>query len=468
MSGAEIDPEVEHHTVVIIGAGQAGLSASWHLTQQGVEHVLLERGTIAHEWKDGRWDNFTLVTPNWQCALPGYEYAGDDREGFMKRDLVYDFVRDYASTFRAPVREHVEVVELTEGATGGFALDTTAGRLTADSVVVATGGYHKPIIPASAERLPRWITQVHSSEYKNAADLPPGAILVVGTGQSGAQIAEDLHLEGRKVHLAVGGAPRAPRFYRGRDSLDWLNEMGVYDIPVQLQPGGLAAREKTNHYFTGRDGGRDIDLRQFALEGMRLYGRLSRANGSTLQFAPTLAESLDYADSVAESIKNDIDGYISREGISAPVEERYVPVWHPPFEATELDLAINEVSTIIWSIGYRADYSWIRVGVFDGVGQPTHTRGVTGVPGLYFLGLPWLYTWGSGRFAGIARDAEYVARSIVGPGFGARAAAAAAAVPYEQTAAGADAPSDAADPGAVTAAADAAAAPETISSGAAG
>ncbi|RFA09110.1 FAD-dependent oxidoreductase [Subtercola boreus] len=424
-----VDPaSPQHHAVVIIGAGQAGLSASWHLTQQGIEHVLLERGTIAHEWKDGRWDNFTLVTPNWQCRLPGHEYAGDDPDGFMKRDLVYDFVREYAELFGAPVRENVSVDQLTEGAAGGFALSTSAGPMTADNVIVATGGYHKPIIPASAERLPPWITQVHSSEYKNAGALPPGAVLVVGTGQSGAQIAEDLHLEGRKVHLAVGGAPRAPRFYRGRDSLDWLNEMGVYDIPVQLQPGGLAAREKTNHYFTGRDGGRDIDLRQFALEGMRLYGRLKRANGTSLQFAPNLAASLDYADSVAESIKNDIDRYIAREGIEAPTEAPYVPVWHPPFEATELDLAINEVSTIIWSIGYRADYSWIRVGVFDGLGQPTHTRGVTGIPGLYFLGLPWLHTWGSGRFAGIARDAEYVAGAI-GGALGGSAAVAGAAAP---------------------------------------
>lgn len=403
---------VEHHDVVVIGAGQAGLSISWHLTAREVDHVVLERDTVAHEWRDTRWDNFTLVTPNWQCVLPGYSYQGKDPHGFMARDEVYAWVRNYADSFGAPVREHVTVTGVTVAQDGGFDIETTSGPFHADQVVVAVGGYHTPTVPRFAERLPRSILQLHSAEYRSAADLPAGEVLVVGTGQSGAQIAEDLHLEGRRVHLAVGNAPRVARFYRGRDCVAWLQDMGHYDIPIQDQPGGLGKRENTNHYVTGRDGGRDIDLRQFALDGMALYGRMVEVADGTAHFEPSLEESLDAADAVSESIKDSIDAYIAREGIQAPVEPRYRPVWRPEQEITELDLTASGITSVVWSVGFRTDYRWLQVGVFDGEGHPCHNRGVTTTPGLYFLGLPWLHTWGSGRFAAIARDAEHLADQI--------------------------------------------------------
>ncbi|MBY6365837.1 MSMEG_0569 family flavin-dependent oxidoreductase [Rhodococcoides corynebacterioides] len=403
----------EHHTAVVIGAGQAGLSMSWHLTQRGVDHVVLERDTTAHEWIDGRWDNFTLVTPNWQCVLPGYAYDGDDPDGFMTRDLVYDFVRRYADSFDAPVREHVAVHSLRQRLGGGYHLETSAGAMTADQVVVAVGGYHLPSIPRLAERISPDVTQIHSSRYRSGAALPDGAVLVVGTGQSGAQIAEDLHLEGRQVHLVAGSAPRVARFYRGRDCVAWLQDMGVYDVSIADHAGGLAKRESTNHYVTGRDGGRDIDLRAFALEGMRLYGRLTDVDADgVLRFAPTLEQSLDAADAVADGIKNDIDAYVAAAGIDAPTEPRYTPVWRPDVEPTELDLAAAGITSVVWAVGFRRDYRWVKVGVFDGEGHPAHVRGVTGAEGLCFLGLPWQNTWGSGRFAAIARDAEYLAEHL--------------------------------------------------------
>lgn len=403
----------EHHSVVVIGGGQAGLSISWHLTRLGLEHVVLDRETTGHEWRSGRWENFTLVTPNWQCQLPGYSYAGDDPDGFMPREDVHDFVRGYAASFGAPVRERVAVTSLRqEPGRTGFALSTTAGELTADQVVIATGGYHLPIVPTLAERLPADLHQIHSSEYKSSSQLPEGAVLVVGSGQSGAQIAEDLHLEGRQVHLAVGGAPRVARFYRGRDCVAWLDDLGTYDVPVQAQPNGLAARDKTNHYVTGRDGGRDIDLRAFATQGMQLHGRVVGGSGHQLQLAPGLERSLDAADAVMEGIKDLIDAHIERQGIVAPAEARYTPQWRPQSEHTELDLAAAGITSVVWCIGYRADYRWVQVGVFDGLGAVRHERGVTGVPGLYFLGLPWLHTWGSGRFAGVARDAEHLAEAL--------------------------------------------------------
>jgi putative flavoprotein involved in K+ transport len=403
----------EHHDVVIVGAGQAGLSLSWHLTQSGVDHVLLERTGVASDWKQRRWDNFTLVTPNWQCQLPGYAYSGPAPDGFMGRDDVFAFVRDYAASFNAPVRTGVEVTEVIRTADGVYRITSTAGVMTAGNVVIATGGYHRPTMPAAAQKLDAAINQLHSANYRSAEALPDGAVLVVGSGQSGAQIAEDLHLAGRPVHLAVGSAPRVARFYRGRDCVAWLHDMGTYDVPVENQPGGLTKREKTNHYVTGRDGGRDIDLRRFALEGMKLYGRLDEVHPTSLTFQPTLESALNGADSVAESIKDMIDSYIAQAGIDAPVEDCYVPVWKPEEEITALDLPAAGITTVVWAVGFQSDYSWVKIGVFDGSGHPTHSRGVTAVPGLYFLGLPWLHTWGSGRFAGIARDAAHLADDIV-------------------------------------------------------
>lgn len=405
-------------SVAIVGGGQAGLSTSWYLTRAGVDHVILEAETLVHEWRDRRWDNFTLVTPNWHCRLPGYAYDGPDPDGFMTRDQVVDWLSGYAPTFDPPVVEHTRVTALTEREGGGFVLVTSgpSGEETweSDHVVVATGGYHLPIVPPWAAALDPSIVQMQSADYRNAAQLPDGAVLVVGSGQSGAQIAEDLHLEGRQVHLALGDAPRVARFYRGRDCMTWLAEMGLYDTPVTQYPGGLAAREKTNHYVTGRDGGRDIDLRQFAREGMRLYGLLDGGRGTTLSFQPTLIAALDGADAVYNSICRDIDRHIEAQGIDAPPGTPYEPVWEPEDEPTALDLAEAGVTSVVWAIGYRPDYRWVQVGVFDGTGRPTHTRGVTAVPGLYFLGLPWLHTWGSGRFHGISRDAEHVAGCITG------------------------------------------------------
>lgn len=407
----------QHTPVAIIGAGQAGLSVSWYLTGAGVDHLVLEAKTPVHAWTDNRWDNFTLVTPNWHCRLPGYNYDGPDPDGFMTRDQVVAWLEGWLQTFHAPVRTHTRVTQLHNRAEGGFELTlaTDAGEetLTCDHAVVATGGYPLPITPAFAGFLDPSITQIHSEQYRNADQLPEGAVLVVGTGQSGAQIAEDLHLEGRQVHLAVGNAPRVARFYRGRDCMTWLSDMGLYDKAAQEYPGGKAAIEKTNHYVTGRDGGRDIDLRQFAADGMRLYGTLVDGMDSTLTFAPTLTKHLDYADSVYNSICGDIDAYIEREVVDAPAAQRYTPVWAPETDPTALDLAAEGVTSIVWAIGYRPDYRWIQASVFDGGGRPMQTRGVTNVDGLSFIGLPWMHTWGSGRFLGIDRDAQHIAATIL-------------------------------------------------------
>jgi putative flavoprotein involved in K+ transport len=294
----------------------------------------------------------------------------------------------------------------------GFRLEATDGIHFTEQVVIATGGYQVPVIPRCAERLPDDIVQIHSSLYGNPDQLPPGAVLVVGSGQSGCQIAEDLHLAGRKVHLCVGDAPRVARRYRGKDVVEWLHLMGYYELPVHEHPLREGVRDKTNHYVTGRDGGRDIDLRQRALEGMELYGRLLDVRGDRLILADDLTSCLDQADQVSESIKTSIDGFIAKNAIAAPDEARYRPLWAPRQERPQLDFRAAGITSIVWCIGFRADHGWIDLPVFNGRGHPVHIRGVTPVPGLYFLGLPWLYTWGSGRFSGVARDAEYLAEHI--------------------------------------------------------
>jgi putative flavoprotein involved in K+ transport len=408
-----------HHPVVVIGGGQAGLSTSWWLNDRGIDHVVLESHRAGHEWRDRRWDSFCLVTPNWQCQLPGFGYEGDAPDGFMVRSDIERYLDAFVDSFKPPLVEGVRVTGLTGRSDGTFEIGYLAGdergTLTGDQVVIATGPYQVPRTPRLAERLPEHLSQLHSSEYRNPDQLPRGAVLVVGTGQSGCQIAEDLHLAGRTMHLATGTAPRVARFYRGRDCVAWLSEMGTYTKGIDQFDDSEAVRHKTNHYVTGRDGGRDIDLRRFALEGMVLHGRLTDVVSGRPRFSTDLRANLDGADEVAEGIKDSIDAYIAANGIDAPVEARPAPVWQPGPEAdepTELDLDAAGIRTVIWSTGFGRDHRWIELPVFDGRGYPTHDRGVTSQPGLYFMGLPWQYTWGSGRFSGVGDDAEHVVDEI--------------------------------------------------------
>ncbi len=403
-----------HYSVIVVGGGQAGLSISYCLKNKSIDHIVLEKNQIGYSWQEKRWDTFCLVTPNWQCTLPGYHYPGEDPEGFMIKDEIVEYIKDYAKSFNPPIKEGIEVLQVRKNKYQGlFELTTSIGNYTADQVVIATGSYHQAKVPRMAEKLPEDIVQLHSSEYKNPHSLSDGEILVVGTGQSGCQIAEDLHLAGKKVHLCVGGAPRSARRYRGKDVVDWLDQLGYYDLTIDEHSDRENVRTKTNHYVTGRNGGHEIDLRTFALEGMQLYGSLKDIRGDSLRFKPNLKQNLDRADDVAASIKKTIDEFIAKNDISAPTEAPYQPVWQPETEILELDYRQANINTVIWCIGYQTDFSWIEVPVFDGKGYPSHDRGVTSVTGLYFLGLPWLYTWGSGRFSGIARDAEYICDRIV-------------------------------------------------------
>ncbi|MDP3777653.1 MSMEG_0569 family flavin-dependent oxidoreductase [Methylotenera sp.] len=401
-----------HFPVIIVGGGQAGLSLSYYLQKSDTEHLVLEKHSAAHAWRTQRWDTFCLVTPNWQCNLPGYSYSGDDPHGFMVKAEIIAFLDGFIKHVNPPIKEGVEVKQVKPRTQGGFVVTTSAGEYTADQVVVASGGYHIPIIPRMAERIPDSIKQIHSEQYRNPGMLPEGNVLVVGSGQSGSQIAEDLHLAGKKVFLAVGDAPRCARFYRGRDVVDWLADMNYYDLPVDQHPLREGVRDNTNHYVTGRDGGRDIDLRKFAIEGMELFGYLNDLQDGVLKFGANLGEMLDQADAVYNRINLSIDKHILENNIEAPAPSAYTPVWKPDNEKLELDLLEAGITSIVWCIGFRPDFSWIEPPIFNGRGYPSHNRGVTPHAGLYFLGLPWLHTWGSGRFSGIDRDAKYLSSMI--------------------------------------------------------
>ena len=398
-------------SVIIIGAGQAGLSIAHSLQKKGIKPLILEKNYVGFSWKEQRWDSFCLVTPNWQCTLPDYQYSGKAPNGFMDKENIVKYLKKYSEFVKADILEGIEVKHLVKK-NEKFLISTNRGNFEADQVVIATGAYHVPNRHPHSERLPSNILQIDAREYKNAISLPEGPVLVVGSGQSGCQIAEDLFFEKREVHLSVGSAPRSPRRYRGRDVVDWLDRMGYYSMPIGEHDDPKSVRNKTNHYLTGRDNGREIDLRKRATEGMNLHGRLERLAINNIQFSNDLSKNLDGADSVYCRIRNSIDEWISKNGIDAPKEAKYTPFWEPNEDVKGTKLECKNLAVVIWCTGYKSDFRWVDIPVFDGAGIPVHERGVTQSPGLYFLGLPWLYTWGSGRFCGVKDDANYLADII--------------------------------------------------------
>ncbi|SDF43417.1 putative flavoprotein involved in K+ transport [Salipiger thiooxidans] len=411
------DTHTPHIPVVIVGGGQAGLSTAWCLKQKGIESTVFERHDAFHSWRRNRWDSFCLVTPNWQCRLPDFhyerDYGGTDPDGFMLRDEITAYLDAFAEKTRPNLREHVTVTRVAPRAEGGFDVETTAGDWTCDQVVIATGGYDMPIEPAYARNLDPEIFQMHSVDYRNVDQFPEGCVLIVGTGQSGVQLMEDFTRAGRDVHLAVGPAPRSPRKYRGRDATDWLYDAGHYAVTIAEHPDPVKAQTQTNHYMSGRDGGKEIDLRRFHLEhGVELYGSLADMDGTEVRFLPDLGKNLDDADRSYVGIRTQIDAYIAREGIDAPEEPPFEKLWSPEQERIRIDLAEAGITSVLWAIGFRPDYRWIEADVFDARGKPVFDRGVTAQAGLHFIGLGWLNTWGSGRFLGIEEDSRHLADQI--------------------------------------------------------
>jgi putative flavoprotein involved in K+ transport len=399
---------------IVVGGGQAGLSVSWHLKQVGREHVVIDRGRIGDTWRN-RWDSFCLVSPNNLCRLPGFPYDGVDPHGFMRRDEIVDYIERYATSFDPPYRAGVEVERISAGkGPGRFELKTSDGVLTARNLVITVGTHQHPNIPAWHEDLPDGVNGIHTLDYRNAAGLADGAVFIVGSGQSGCQVAEDLHLSGRAVHLAVGNAGRIPRRYRGRDIFEWDVATGYMTMPVEQHPKGTAIRFKAHPHLSGRDGGRTIDLRQMALDGIWLHGKVLGIEGGCFRLSGDLAETLDGVDEVCRAEMEGIDKFIDEKGLDDPAEEVTPVDWQPEPEPALFDLSGAGVTTVIYATGFHFDFGWINLPIFDERGYPRYARGVTEMPGLYFCGLHWMQTQGSGLFYGVGEDAEYVVRHLVG------------------------------------------------------
>jgi putative flavoprotein involved in K+ transport len=395
-------------SVVVVGAGQAGLATSRELTKAGVDHVVLERGRVAQTWR-GRWDSFCLVTPNWFVRLPDGHYDGPDPDGYMPRDEIVAWFERYASAGGAPVREDVDV-QSVESSGDGFVLGTSDGPLDAKAVVLATGAYQRPHRPAAADTLPPELFTIDVEGYRNEAALPPGRVLVVGSGQSGCQIAEELHLAGRDVVLACGRAPWTLRRWGGRDFTWWAHETGFLDATVQSLP-DPAARLFANVQTSGHGGGHDLHVRTLQAQGVVLAGHfLGSANGR-LQFADDLAASVAWGDERYLQFRELVRALVAERGLGDPGLDD-----PEPFEAAApVSLDARDFGAAIFAGGFRPDYrSWLPwQDAFDEHGFPIHRDGAsTVVPGLYFVGVHFLRKRKSSLLGGVGEDAEIVARQI--------------------------------------------------------
>ncbi len=406
----------EQIETVIIGGGQAGLALSYYLTRQGRAHLVLEQGRVGETWRSGRWDSFTLNTPNWMTQLPGFPYQGDDPDGFLPREDIVAYLEQYAASFHAPLHCGVRVTAVRQQP-GGESYLVEAEQMTCEArnVVLATGAYPKPKLPTASAALPVDICQMPTSEYHNPQMLPSGAVLVVGTGQSGCQIAEDLYESGRQVYLSTSSCGRLPRRYRGKDITWWLTRTGFFDSTLDQLP-APNARFACNPHVSGNYGGHDINLREFARQGIILLGHVQAAQGKQIILAPDLQENLARADAFAAQITQGIDEYIKKTGIEVAANRTTAEASSNGATATKpmltLDLQSAGISTIIWASGYQLDFGWVQLPVFDQAGSPVHQRGVTAFPGLYFLGLHWLYKRKSALLYGVGEDAAFIASAI--------------------------------------------------------
>lgn len=401
---------VEQVDTIVVGGGQAGVAMSEHLSARGVPHVVLERHRIAERWRSERWDSLVANGPAWHDRFPGMEFTGVDPESFPGKERVADYFVAYAERIAAPIRCGVEVTKVRRNAgRPGFRVETSDGVIEAGFVVAATGAFQVPVVPPL---LPgdSGLVQVHSSAYRNPRQLPDGAVLVVGAGSSGTQIADELLGAGRRVHLSVGPHGRLPRRYRGRDYCWWLGVLGKWD--AESEPG----MEHFTIAVSGAHGGHTVDFRRLAGQGITLVGRTETFEGGVMRFAPDLAENIARGDASYLAMLDEADAHVARDRLDLPDEPAARELEPDPPCLTdpilELDLAKAGITSIVWGTGFTVDYGWLDVDAFDERRRPKHRRGISAEPGVYFLGLPWQSRWGSSFIWGVWHDAMYLADHI--------------------------------------------------------
>jgi putative flavoprotein involved in K+ transport len=402
---------VERIDTLIVGGGQAGLATSAHLRDRGVPHLILERDRIAEKWRTGRWDSLVANGPAWHDRFPALEFDDIDPFAFAPKDRIVRYFETFARQIDAPVRTGVAVTELRAGAGGtGFVAETTKGTVEARNVVAATGPFQRPVIPTVVPA-GAGLMQVHSDGYRNPGQLPEGAVLVVGAGSSGSQIADELLRAGKRVYLSVGPHDRPPIRYRGKDFVWWLGVLGHWDARTR-EPG----MEHVTIAVSGAHGGHTVDFRRFAARGMTLLGRAGAFRDGVLHFAPDLGRNIAAGDRHYLSVLDEADAYAVEHGLDLPPEPEARRIDPDPPCVTDpilaLDLAKAGITAIVWATGFALDFSWIRADTFDAKGTPLHERGVSQVPGLYFLGLAWLSRRASPFIWGVWHDAAYLAEHI--------------------------------------------------------
>jgi putative flavoprotein involved in K+ transport len=402
---------IEEIDTLVVGAGQAGLAMSRHLGRCGILHLVLERHRIAERWRTERWDSLVANGPAWHDRFPDMEFPGADPGDFVAKEKIADYLAAYARETAAPVRCGVEVKEVRRIAgRPGFRVITSQGEIEAGNVVAATGPFQRPVVPSVVPR-DAGVTQIHSSAYRNPDQLPPGAVLVVGSGSSGGQIADELMRAGRRVYLSVGPHERPPRAYRRRDFCWWLGVLGKWDAQAPQ-----AGAKHVTISVSGAQGGRTVDFRRLAAQGMTLLGRAQSYGEGVMRFGADLAANLARGDASYMSLLDEADAYVARNGLDLPEEPDARRIEPDPPCVTDpilaLDLAEAGIGSIVWATGFALDYGWLKAGAFDANGKPIHRRGISPEPGLYFLGLPWLSGRGSSFIWGVWYDASHLADHI--------------------------------------------------------
>ena len=396
--------------VLVVGAGQAGIAMSEHLSAGGISHVVLERGRIAERWRSMRWDSLVANGPSWHDRFPGLEFDLDP-DAFAAKEQVADYFVAYAEKYAGPIRCGVEVTSARKNAgRPDFHVETSDGSYDARYIVAATGPFQRPVIPPVVPH-DSGLHQIHSSSYLNPQQLPEGGVLVVGAGSSGVQIADELQKSGRPVYLSVGPHDRPPRRYRGRDFCWWLGVLGLWEMSAP--PAGA---EHVTIAVSGASGGHTVDFRALAQSGIRLAGLTASYSKGVISFAQDLGDNIRHGDESYLSLLEAADEYVARNGLDLPQEPQAHVLGPLPRDVTdpilELDLAETGITSIVWATGFALAYSWLQVDAFDEKGRPAHQRGVSTEPGVYFLGLPWQSRRGSSFIWGVWHDAKYLADQI--------------------------------------------------------